>query len=109
MLQTVADCPTRVVLRLLGRGGTEPNASLECGKRVHEVLANYLRGGSDSSNGSIFDPIKVAYKAWCEQNLTSEDRRWWANVLAILEEWVERHSLSELPFTIEQADHIEVE
>lgn len=105
MLQTVADCPTRVVLRLLGRGGTEPNASLECGKRVHEVLANYLRGATDS----VFDPIKVAYKAWCEQNLTSEDRRWWANVLAILEEWVERHPIHELPFTIESPDHIEVE
>ena len=107
MLATVADCPTRAVLRLLGRGGTEPNASLECGKRVHEVLANYLRGSGPDTG--ILDPITVAYKAWCEQHLTSEDRRWWENVRNILEVWMERHPIHELPFTIESADHIEVE
>ena len=104
MLQTAATCPTKTVLRLLGRSGTEPSASLECGKRVHEVLANYFKGNCDAD--TLYAPIEVAYRAWCEANITTEDRRWWENVLAIIQEWAERHPLTELPFIVE---HVEIE
>lgn len=113
MLQLVFDCPTRVTMRLLGRTGTEPNASLECGRAFHEFLAEYYITGSVTSVLQISGPgdsgAGTHYREWCERFLNNEDRRWWENVARIAEEYTERYwPIDELQFTVDP-ERIEVE
>lgn len=98
LLADVAACDLRTVLRHVhGFTSRDEQAQLKAGSAVHECFAAYFETGRPTVARHVFE---ASYRQWALANVAANDRLSWLNTSRVVDEWLARHPIDALPFTI---------
>lgn len=104
LLADAAACDLRTVLRHVhGFVSRDEQAQLKAGSAVHECFAAYFETGSAHAARATF---AAAYCGWALANVAANDRLSWNNTSRVVDEWLARHPIRDIPFEILRLDGV---
>lgn len=100
-LKAVARCSTEAVVRyILGYTTAEERATLKAGTAFHLAMASHFQGGRV---GDALQAFTDEYQAFADEHVPADDRLAYANLVRVIEYWLESHPLHAMPFQVDPA------